>query len=63
MLSFTKNERRIMINVFIGFDPREAVSYSVLAYSIQSRASQPVSITPLMLSQLGGVLTRERHPL
>ena len=52
-----------MINVFIGFDPREAVSYSVLAYSIQSRASQPVSITPLMLSQLGGVLTRERHPL
>jgi len=63
MLSFAKNEWHIMINVFIGFDPREAVSYSVLAYSIQSRASQPVSITPLMLSQLGGVLTRERHPL
>jgi len=63
MLSFTKNERHTMINVFVGFDPREAVSYSVLAYSIQSRASQPVSITPLMLSQLGGVLTRERHPL
>jgi len=52
-----------MINVFIGYDPREAVAYSVLAYSIQARASQPVSITPLVLSQLKGVLTRERHPL
>jgi hypothetical protein len=52
-----------MIRVFIGYDPREAVAYSVLAYSIQARASQPVSIAPLMLSQLKGVLTRERHPL
>jgi len=52
-----------MINVFIGYDPREAVAYSVLAYSIQARASQPVSITPLRLSQLQGVLSRERHPL
>ena len=52
-----------MIRVFIGFDPREAVAYSVLAYSIQARASCPVAITPLMLSQLGGVLTREPHPL
>ena len=52
-----------MINVFIGYDPREAVAYSVLAYSIQARASQPVSITPLMLAQLKGILTRERHPL
>jgi hypothetical protein len=52
-----------MINVFIGYDPREAVAYSVLAYSIQARASQPVSIVPLMLSQLKGILTRERHPL
>jgi lipopolysaccharide biosynthesis glycosyltransferase len=52
-----------MINVFVGYDPREAVAYSVLAYSIQTRASQPVSIVPLMLSQLKGILTRERHPL
>ncbi len=63
MLSFTKNEQQDMINVFIGYDPREAVSCSVLAYSIQARASQPVAIAPLMLSQLRGVLTRERHPL
>ena len=52
-----------MIRVFIGFDPREAVAYSVLAHSIQSRASCPVAITPLALSQLRSVLTRERHPL
>ena len=52
-----------MINVFIGYDPREAVAFSVLAFSIQTRASQPVSIAPLKLSQLTQVLTRERHPL
>ena len=52
-----------MIRVFIGFDPREAVAFSVLSYSIQARASRPVAIAPLMLSQLQGVLTRERHPL
>ena len=52
-----------MINLFVGYDPREAVAFSVLAHSIHARASQPVCITPLMLSQLKGVLTRERHPL
>ena len=52
-----------MIPVFIGYDPREAVAYSVLAHSIHARASRPVSVAPLMLSQLKGVLTRERHPL
>ena len=52
-----------MINVFIGYDPREAVAYSVLAHSIHARASVPVSIAPLMLSELKGLMTRERHPL
>ena len=52
-----------MIPVYIGFDTREAVAYSVLAYSIQRHATEPVSITPLMLSQLGSVFTREKHPL
>jgi hypothetical protein len=52
-----------VIRVFIGFDPREAVAFSVLAYSIHVRASAPVAIAPLMLSQLGGLLRRERHPL
>ncbi len=52
-----------MIRVFIGFDTVETVSYHVLSHSIQARASEPVSITPLMLTQLSGVMTRERHNL
>ena len=52
-----------LIRVFIGFDTREAVAFSVLSYSIHRRASQPVAITPLMLSQLGGLYARDKHPL
>ena len=52
-----------MIRVFIGYDPSETVAYNVLAHSINARASQPVSITPLMLSQLKGIYWRERHSL
>ncbi len=52
-----------MINVFIGYDHREAIAYNVLAHSIQVRSTKPTSITPLMLSQLNGIYTRERHPL
>ena len=52
-----------MIRVFIGYDPREAVAFSVLSHSIHVRSSQPVSITPLMLSQLDGLMWRERNPL
>ncbi len=52
-----------MIDVFIGFDPRETVAFHVLSHSIHARASQPVGITPLMLTELQGIMTRERHPL
>ena len=52
-----------MIHVFIGYDGRETVAYNVLAHSILARASEPVTIAPLMLSQLHGVFKRERHPL
>jgi hypothetical protein len=52
-----------MIRIFIGYDPREAVAFSVLSFSIQESASEPVSITPLKLSQLAAVLTRKRDPL
>ena len=52
-----------MIRVFIGYDPREAVAFHVLASSILARATEPVAIAPLMLSQLGSVFTRERHSL
>ena len=52
-----------MIRVFIGFDPRETVAFHVLSQSIHARASEPVSITPLALSQLGKLMWRERNPL
>jgi hypothetical protein len=52
-----------VIRVFIGFDPREASAFSVLAHSIHVRASVPVSVTPLMLSQLAAIFSRERNSL
>lgn len=52
-----------MINVFIGYDRAEPIAFSVLAHSIHIRASEPVAITPLMLSQLDDVFNRERNPL
>ena len=51
-----------MIRVFIGFDPREAVAFHVLGHSIHRHATEPVSITPLMLSQLASSFSRERDP-
>jgi lipopolysaccharide biosynthesis glycosyltransferase len=59
----TGKERDEMIRIFIGYDPREAVAFNVLSHSIHVRASTPVIIAPLMLSQLKSVLWRERHPL
>jgi hypothetical protein len=51
-----------VLNVFIGFDPREAVAFYTLAHSIVERSSIPVSITPLMRAQLGKLYWRERGP-
>ena len=51
------------VKMFIGFDHVESVAYHVFDHSIQSLSSQPVSITPIRLSQLSKILTRERHPL
>lgn len=41
-----------MLKIFIGFDPRQPVSYNVLQQSILSRASKPISITPLIIETL-----------
>ncbi|MBM3368434.1 MAG: glycosyltransferase [Betaproteobacteria bacterium] len=51
-----------MFQVFIGYDPREAVAYHTLAHSILRRSSIPVSVAPLMRAQLGGLYRRERGP-
>jgi hypothetical protein len=51
-----------MLNVYIGYDPKESVAFYTLAHSILRRASVPVAIAPLMRSQLTGIYTRERGP-
>jgi hypothetical protein len=52
-----------LIRIFIGFDAKLPVLYNVLQHSIQVRASRPVGISPIMLSQLSGIYSREKHPL
>jgi len=49
-----------MIRIFIGYDSREATAFHVASHSIHTRSSLPVSITPVMLSQLNGVFGRDR---
>jgi len=48
-----------VIKIFIGYDHNETVAYHVLANSIFSHASVPVSITPLKIEQLP--MTRQRE--
>ncbi len=52
-----------VVRIFIGYDGREEAAFHVLQRSIHERSSLPVAVTPLRLSQLAGVFTRERHPL
>lgn len=40
------------MRIFIGFDPRQPLAYTVCQSSIIRRASKPVEITPLVLSAL-----------
>ena len=41
-----------VFRVFIGYDDRQAVSYTTLQHSILETSSGPVSVTPLILSTL-----------
>lgn len=49
-----------MLQIYIGYDPKESIAYHTLAHSILRRSSIPVTIAPLMRSQLGGLYTRPR---
>jgi hypothetical protein len=51
-----------VLNVYIGYDSKESVAFYTLAHSILRRASIPVSIAPVMQSQLKGLYTRPRGP-
>ena len=52
-----------MIRVFIGYDSRMPAVSAVLMHSISTRASQPVTVTLLSLTQLRAVFQRARNPL
>lgn len=51
------------LRIFIGWDDREAVAYHVLSHSLLTRASKPVTISPVRRDHLRGVFTRPRGPL
>src|SRR3989442_10625117 len=51
-----------MLQVQIGYDPRESVAFYTLAHSIFARSSIPLSIAPLMRRHLGHLYTRPRGP-
>ena len=51
-----------MFRIYIGYDPRESVAFHTLSHSILRRSSVPVSIAPLVQSQLNHLYRRTRGP-
>jgi hypothetical protein len=51
-----------MIRLFLGYDAPQCVAFHVAGHSVLRHASEPVSIAPLMLSQLQRIFTRPRDP-
>lgn len=49
-----------MIRLFVGHDAREAVAFDVFVHSVLTRATSPVSITPLALNTMRNHY-REQH--
>ncbi len=52
-----------MIRIFIGYDSRVPILQHTASNSLLRHASEPVTIAPIMLSQLKQVFTREPNPL
>ena len=52
-----------MIRWFLGHDPVETGTYHVMSNSLIRHSSMPISISPVSLKNLEGILTRDRHPL
>lgn len=48
------------LRIYIGWDSREPLTFSVLAHSILTRASRPVALIPLTRASLGHHYTRPR---
>src|SRR5689334_24959288 len=51
-----------MLQVYIGYDPRESVAFYTLAHSIFALSSIPLAVAPLMRRHLGHLYTRSRGP-
>ena len=51
-----------MLQVYIGYDPREEIAFHVLEHSIMERSSAPVSIAPLDKRKLLPIYKRPRGP-
>ncbi len=51
------------VRIFIGFDSKEIVAYHVLVQSILENSSLPLEFSPIALSNLDGLFTRERNAL
>jgi hypothetical protein len=51
-----------VFSIHIGYDPRESVAFHVLSHSLLRRSSIPLSVSPLVRSQLKSVYTRPRGP-
>ena len=49
-----------ILNIFIGYDPREKIAFHVLSHSIISNSSIPVHITPINLKNLRGFYKRPK---
>lgn len=56
---------RVPFRVFVGWDPTEDIAYEVCRYSIITRASVPVDVRPIKLSELRaqGLYHRTGDPL
>lgn len=52
-----------MINIFIGYDPRERAATLLLIDSLHKYSTTPLSITLIRREQLKGILWRDRGPL
>lgn len=52
-----------LARIFVGFDSKEVVAYHVLTQSIIEHSSIPVAFSPIVLSNLGDLFTRERNAL
>lgn len=54
-----------MLNIYIGWDQREAIAWNVLAHSIITRTSEPVNLVPLRQETLRqcGMYWREKDAL